>query len=52
MLIVGEPGMFIGKIENGDATREFHGYVDDSASEKKIARNVFAMEDKFFLSGT
>ncbi|CAB3361053.1 Hypothetical predicted protein [Cloeon dipterum] len=47
----GEPGMFVGKIKEGDATREFHGYVDKKASSKKVATNVFKKNDKYFLSG-
>lgn len=47
----GEPGMFVGKIKEGDATREFHGYVDKQASSKKVATNVFKKGDKYFLSG-
>jgi len=47
----GEPGMFVGKIKEGDATREFHGYVDKQASSKKVTRDVFTKGDKYFLSG-
>lgn len=50
-MILGEPGMFVGRIEEGDATREFHGYVDKTASRKKVAHSVFSPGDKVFLSG-
>jgi len=43
--------MFIGKIKETDATRQFHGYVDKEASAKKVAHNVFKKGDKFFVSG-
>lgn len=46
-----EPGVFIGKIIRNDPSREFLGYVDKKASEKKIVRNVFKMGDAAFLSG-
>lgn len=48
---IGETGMFIGKIKENDATRQYHGYVDKEASAKKVAHNVFKKGDKFFVSG-
>lgn len=48
---IGEPGVFIGKIIAGDPIRAFLGYVDKSASEKKIVRDVFKHGDSAFLSG-
>lgn len=47
----GEPGVFIGKIIPHDPSRAFLGYVDKSASEKKIVRDVFKRGDSAFLSG-
>ncbi|XP_059473300.1 long-chain fatty acid transport protein 4 [Neocloeon triangulifer] len=47
----GEPGVFIGKIVPNDPIRAFLGYVDKSASEKKIVRDVFKLGDSAFLSG-
>ncbi|XP_053626710.2 long-chain fatty acid transport protein 4 isoform X3 [Cherax quadricarinatus] len=47
----GEPGEFIGKIVRDDPVRDFHGYADDSATKKKIVRDVFKKGDYAFLSG-
>ena len=44
--------MFIGLIKQGNACREFNGYLDKEASKKKIIENVFVKGDKAFLSGT
>ncbi|CAH2238077.1 long-chain fatty acid transport protein 1-like [Pararge aegeria] len=46
-----EPGVFIGKISPNNPTREYLGYVDKNASEKKIVRNVFTQGDSAFISG-
>ncbi|XP_012262603.2 long-chain fatty acid transport protein 1-like [Athalia rosae] len=46
-----EPGMFIGLIKQGNASREFNGYLDKEASKKKTIQNVFNKGDKAFLSG-
>ncbi|GBP23080.1 Long-chain fatty acid transport protein 4 [Eumeta japonica] len=46
-----EPGMFIGLIAQGNASREYHGYVDKVDSNKKIVRNVFREGDAAFVSG-
>ncbi|XP_043275860.1 long-chain fatty acid transport protein 4-like [Venturia canescens] len=46
-----EPGMFIGLIKQGNASREFNGYLDREASRKKTIENVFVKGDKAFLSG-
>lgn len=50
-IYIGEPGVFIGKIIPQDPSRAFLGYVDKSASEKKIVKNVFKKGDSAFLSG-
>ncbi|KAI1290336.1 Long-chain fatty acid transport protein 4 [Halotydeus destructor] len=47
----GESGEFVGKIVAGDASRAFDGYVDKSATEKKIVKDVFRKGDAAFLSG-
>ncbi|XP_073941562.1 long-chain fatty acid transport protein 4-like [Choristoneura fumiferana] len=47
----GEPGMFIGLIAQGDASREYYGYVDKSDSNKKLERDVFCKGDAAFVSG-
>jgi len=44
--------MFIGKIKDSDATRQYHGYVDKEASAKKVAHDVFKKGDRYFMSGT
>lgn len=46
-----EPGVFIGKILPNNPSRAFLGYVDKSASDKKIVRDVFTPGDSAFLSG-
>ncbi|XP_053694220.1 long-chain fatty acid transport protein 4 [Sabethes cyaneus] len=46
-----EPGVFIGKIIPSNPSRAFLGYVDKSASERKIVRNIFRKGDSAFLSG-
>ncbi|CAH2238078.1 jg18461 [Pararge aegeria aegeria] len=46
-----EPGMFIGLIAQGNASREYYGYVDKSDSNKKLVRDVFRKGDAAFVSG-
>ncbi|XP_043252289.1 long-chain fatty acid transport protein 4-like [Colletes gigas] len=48
---INEPGMLIGLIKEGNASREFNGYLDRQASETKIIENVFVKGDKAFLTG-
>jgi solute carrier family 27 (fatty acid transporter), member 1/4 len=45
-----EPGLCIGKISNQSST-EFHGYVDEASSSKKVIRDVFCKGDTAFVSG-
>lgn len=52
VFLADEPGMFIGLIKQGNASREFNGYLDREASRKKTIENVFVKGDKAFLSGT
>lgn len=47
----GEPGQLIGKIVKGDPTKEFHGYVNTTATSKKIGYDIFKHGDSAFLSG-
>ncbi|GAB6024394.1 hypothetical protein CHUAL_009560 [Chamberlinius hualienensis] len=47
----GEAGEFVGKIVINSPDRNFDGYVNKSASEKKIVRDVFRKGDLAFLSG-
>ncbi|KAK9510027.1 hypothetical protein O3M35_004900 [Rhynocoris fuscipes] len=46
-----EPGMFVGLIKNNDPSRQFHGYVNQAESKKKIIHNVFNKGDSAFVSG-
>ena len=47
----GEAGEFVGKIVRGDPIKDFRGYQDKEATEKKILRNVFRKGDLYFRSG-
>ena len=47
----GEAGEFVGKIVRGDPIKDFKGYQDKAATEKKILRNVFRKGDLYFRSG-
>ncbi|XP_047478950.1 LOW QUALITY PROTEIN: long-chain fatty acid transport protein 4-like [Penaeus chinensis] len=47
----GEAGEFVGKIVRGDPVRDFHGYADETASKKKVVKDVFRKGDAAFLSG-
>ncbi|XP_072908912.1 long-chain fatty acid transport protein 4 [Hemitrygon akajei] len=47
----GEPGQLVGRIVQSDPLRRFDGYVNDSATSKKIARDVFKKGDMAYLSG-
>jgi fatty-acyl-CoA synthase len=47
----GQVGQCVGMIAGGDARSEFSGYLDKSASEKKILQNVFERGDAWFATG-
>ncbi|XP_010210281.1 PREDICTED: long-chain fatty acid transport protein 1 [Tinamus guttatus] len=47
----GEPGLLVGQINQRDPLRRFDGYVSESATNKKIAYNVFEKGDQAYLSG-
>ncbi|XP_025944544.1 long-chain fatty acid transport protein 1 isoform X3 [Apteryx rowi] len=47
----GEPGLLVGQINQQDPLRRFDGYVSESATNKKIAYNVFEKGDQAYLSG-
>nr|XP_048688012.1 long-chain fatty acid transport protein 1 isoform X2 [Caretta caretta]XP_048688014.1 long-chain fatty acid transport protein 1 isoform X2 [Caretta caretta] len=47
----GEPGLLVGRINQQDPLRRFDGYVNESATNKKIACNVFQKGDRAYLSG-
>lgn len=46
----GEAGVFVGKISPNHPARNFSGYSDKKASEKKILRDVFKTGDSYFNS--
>lgn len=48
---LGERGELVGKIIKGDALREFDGYVNKSATSKKVCTDVFKKGDLAFLTG-
>lgn len=47
----GEAGEFVGKIVRNHPVRDFHGYADKKATEKKILHDVWAKGDICFRSG-
>lgn len=46
-----EPGAFVGKINPKNPARQYLGYVDKDASEKKVVKDVFTHGDAAFISG-
>ncbi len=50
-LSLGEPGQLVGRIIQSDPLRRFDGYVNQSATSKKIAQSVFKKGDSAYLSG-
>lgn len=48
---LGEPGVFVGKINPKKVINDFSGYVDEKASEQKIIHDVFKKGDRVFNSG-
>lgn len=51
VLFPGEPGQLVGRIIQNDPLRRFDGYVNQNATTKKIAQNVFKKGDQAYLSG-
>ncbi|KAL0965844.1 hypothetical protein UPYG_G00286490 [Umbra pygmaea] len=47
----GEPGQLVGRIIQNDPLRRFDGYVNEGATNKKIASSVFKKGDMAYLSG-
>jgi len=47
----GEPGELMGRIDRGHPVRDYHGYADNTSSDKKIMRDVWRRGDRFFRSG-
>lgn len=50
-LSLGEPGQLVGKIIQNDPLRRFDGYVNQSATSKKVSHSVFKKGDSAYLSG-
>jgi len=48
---VGEPGEFVGIIQQNHPVREFSGYSDKESTNKKILRDVWSKGDICFRSG-
>ena len=48
---VGDPGELVGKRVKGDPMREFDGYANKEATQKKLAYDVFTKGDCYFLTG-
>ena len=44
----GEAGELIGRIQRGHPVRDFHGYSDNSSTDKKIIKDVFRSGDIYF----
>ncbi|XP_060697510.1 long-chain fatty acid transport protein 4 [Hemiscyllium ocellatum] len=47
----GEAGQLVGRIVQSDPLRRFDGYVNETATTKKIAQDVFKKGDAAYLSG-
>lgn len=47
----GEQGEFVGLIVRNDPVRDFHGYADKKATQKKIVQDVLKKGDLAFKSG-
>jgi len=47
----GKSGEIVGRIDKGHPVRDFHGYSDKEATNKKIIRNVWRKGDACFRSG-
>uniref|UniRef100_H0YZR3 Long-chain-fatty-acid--CoA ligase n=1 Tax=Taeniopygia guttata TaxID=59729 RepID=H0YZR3_TAEGU len=46
-----EPGQLVGRIVRSNPLQHFDGYLNQSATNKKIARDVFAKGDVAYLTG-
>ncbi|XP_043576373.1 long-chain fatty acid transport protein 4 [Chiloscyllium plagiosum] len=47
----GEAGQLVGRIVQSDPLRRFDGYVNETATTKKVAQDVFKKGDAAYLSG-
>ena len=44
----GEAGELVGRIDRGHPVRDYHGYADDSSTNKKIMKDVWNKGDMCF----
>lgn len=51
LLTAGEPGQLVGRIVKSNPLQHFDGYLNQSATNKKIARDVFRKGDAAYLTG-
>lgn len=51
LLSAGEPGQLVGRIVKSNPLQHFDGYLNQSATNKKIARDVFTKGDAAYLTG-
>lgn len=47
----GEVGELVGKVRNDNSLRQFDGYLNKSATQKKIAYDIFKKGDSAFMTG-
>ena len=47
----GEPGEMLGQLVAGDPAREFQGYTNAAANDKKVLTDVFRAGDRWFRTG-
>ncbi len=47
-IIKDEPGEFVGKIVRNDPLKDFGGYRDKAATEKKVLKDVMNKGDAYF----
>ena len=46
---VGEPGEFVGVIEQNHPVREFAGYLDQESTNKKVLKDVWKKGDRYVI---
>lgn len=51
IFFTGEQGMIIGFIDDSNPLRQFHGYLNESATKAKMIHNVFEKGQRAFASG-
>merc|ERR1712176_1460312 len=45
----GEPGELVGRIDRGHPVRDYHGYADNTSSDKKVIGDVCVMDELGWL---